>query len=152
MHESGPPFDAAIIDFPDPSTYSLGKLYTTRFYRKLQMRLTPGAAVAIQCTSPLNARSTYWCIIRTLEAAGFAVKPYHATVPSFGGEWGFALACRQPFDLPRQLPDGLKFLDAATLPTMFSFPPDLGPVPVEINRLDNQVLVRYHETEWGRFE
>src|SRR3989442_10042908 len=26
-------FDAAIVDFPDPNTFALGKLYTTRFYR-----------------------------------------------------------------------------------------------------------------------
>jgi spermidine synthase len=152
LDESGPPFDAVIIDFPDPSNYSLGKLYTTRFYRKLQQRMTPAAAVGIQCTSPLYARATFWCIIGTLEAAGFAVKPYHAVVPSFGGEWGFALARRVPFELPRTLPEGLKFLDATMLPTMFVLPPDLGPVPVEVNRLDNQVLVRYHESEWGRLE
>src|ERR1043166_417560 len=29
---------------------------------------------------------------------------------------------------------------------------DLGPVPVEINRLDNQLLVRYYEAEWRRYE
>jgi spermidine synthase len=38
------------------------------------------------------------------------------------------------------------------MPTLFVLPPDLGPVPVEVNRLDNQVLVRYHETEWRRYE
>ncbi|MFL5340914.1 MAG: polyamine aminopropyltransferase, partial [Gemmataceae bacterium] len=147
----GPAFDVVVIDFPDPHSFALGKLYTTRFYRKLQRRLTPDAAVGIQCTSPLYARSTYWCIIRTLEAAGFAVRPYHVAVPSFG-VWGFALARRSPFDLPHELPEGLRFLDVTTLPTLFALPPDLGPVPVEVNRLDNQVLVRYHETEWGRFE
>ena len=151
LDEPGPPFDAAIIDFPDPSTYSLGKLYTTRFYRKLQARLSPTAAVGIQCTSPLYARTTYWCIVRTLEAAGFTVRPYHVAVPSFG-VWGFALAGRQPFELPAKLPEGLRFLDSNTLPSLFVMPADLGPVPVEINRLDNQVLVRYHETDWRRFE
>jgi spermidine synthase len=28
-----PAYDAAIVDFPDPNTFALGKLYTTRFYR-----------------------------------------------------------------------------------------------------------------------
>ncbi|MBP1628837.1 MAG: Spermidine synthase [Holophagaceae bacterium] len=27
------PFDVAIVDFPDPNSYAVGKLYTTRFYR-----------------------------------------------------------------------------------------------------------------------
>ena len=149
--ESAETFDAVVVDFPDPSNYSVGKLYTTRFYRLLQQRLTPTAAVAVQCTSPLFAPTTYWCVIRTLEAAGFVVRPYHAAVPSFG-VWGFALATRSHADVPARFPPGLRFLNAATLPTLFALPPDLGPVPVEVNRLDNQVLVRYHEAEWRRYE
>src|SRR3990172_5206356 len=58
----GPAFDAAIVDFPDPNTYSLGKLYTTRFYRLLRNRLSPTAAVTVQCTSALVARTSYLCI------------------------------------------------------------------------------------------
>src|SRR5262249_39450809 len=27
------PFDAAIVDFPDPNNFALGKLFTTRFYK-----------------------------------------------------------------------------------------------------------------------
>ena len=145
------PFDAAIIDFPDPNTFSLGKLYTTRFYRLLRSRLTENAAVSVQSTSPMFARNSYWCIIRTLEAAGFAVKPYSIAVPSFG-LWGYALARATPFDIPSHPPAGLKFLDDLTLTSMFNLSADIGPVPVEINRLDNQALVRYYEGEWRRFE
>jgi spermidine synthase len=145
------PFDAAIIDFPDPNTFALGKLYTTRFYRLLRTRLTENAAVSVQATSPMFARNSYWCIIRTLEAAGFGVRPYSTAVPSFG-LWGFALARSSPFEIPTQPPSGLKFLDAQTLQAMFTLSADIGPVPVEINRLDNQVLVRYYEGEWRRFE
>lgn len=187
LEEPGEPFDAAIVDFPDPSNFALGKLYTTRFYRLLMQRLTPEAAVAVQCTSPLFARSSYWCVVRTLEAAGFAVRPYHVAVPSFG-VWGFALARQTPFEPPTQLPQGLRwrprtrgqagalfaaagttplaplafvqprpepplrFLNDSALVAMFALPADLGPVPVEVNRLDNQVLVRYHDTEWKRWE
>src|SRR5205807_9171625 len=87
LEEDGPPFDAAVVDFPDPNTFALGKLYTTRFYRLLKKRLAPDAAVGIQCTSPLFARTSFWCIVKTVEAAGFAVRPYHVAVPSFG-VWG----------------------------------------------------------------
>ncbi len=55
VQEPGPQFDAAILDFPDPSTFAVGKLYTTRFFRLLKQRLAPGAAIAVQCTSPLVA-------------------------------------------------------------------------------------------------
>jgi spermidine synthase len=146
-----PPFDAAIIDFPDPNTFGLGKLYTTRFYRLLKTRLTPAAAVAIQSTSPMFARKSYWCIVRTLEASGFTVRPYYTAVPSFG-LWGYALARAQPFDVPTKTPPGLKFLDGPSMAAMFTIANDVGPVEAEVNRLDNQVLVRYYEGEWQRFE
>ena len=140
-----------MVDYPEPNSYALGKLYTTRFYRLLKNRLTETAGMSVQSTSPLFARTSYWCILRTIEAAGFTVKPYYTAVPSFG-LWGYALARRTPFDIPRHPPAGLKFLDDQTLTSMFNLSADIGPVPVEINRLDNQVLVRYYEGEWRRFE
>jgi spermidine synthase len=143
-------FDVAIVDFPDPSSFSLGKLYTTRFYRLLRARLTPEATVSVQSTSPLYARRSYWCIVRTMEAAGWNVRPYHTTVPSFG-VWGFALASPRPFDAPSRVTVPARFLDSSTLAAMFVFPRDMTPVPVEINRLDNQMLVRYYEDEWRKW-
>jgi len=153
LEEPSEVYDAAIIDFPDPNSFALGKLYTTRFYRLLKARLASRASVSIQCTSPLFARSSFWCIVRTMEAAGFSVKPYHTAVPSFG-VWGFALARVAPFDAPTHAPAGitLRFLDDEAIPAMFMLSADLGPVPVEINRLDNQALVRYYEAEWRRYE
>ncbi|HEY0545020.1 MAG TPA: polyamine aminopropyltransferase [Pyrinomonadaceae bacterium] len=153
LEESVPPFDAAIVDFPDPNNFALGKLYTTRFYRLLKERLTADAAVSVQCTSPLFARTSYWCIIRTIEAAGFQVKPYQTSVPSFG-IWGYALARLKPFDAPGRAPANLslRFLDDQAMISLFILPADLAPVPVEINRLDNQTLVRYYEGEWRKYE
>ena len=151
LDEPRGPYDAAIIDFPDPNTFALGKLYTSRFYRLLRASLTPEASVSIQCTSPLFARQSYWCIVKTLEAAGFAVKPYQTAVPSFG-VWGFALARREPFEPPASAPPGLRFLDDQAMAAMFVLPADLRPVTVEVNRLDNQALVRYYESEWKRYE
>jgi len=144
-------YDVAIVDFPDPGTFALGKLYTTRFYKLLKQRLVPEAAVSIQSTSPLVARMAFWCIIRTMEAAGFSVRPYHVAVPSFG-VWGFALAQTAPFDPPTAAPSGLRFLDTQAMSALFVLSADLGPVPVEINRLDNQVLVRYYDEAWRKYE
>ena len=144
-------FDTVIIDFPDPNTFALGKLYTRRFYQMLKGRLEPGAAVAIQCTSPLAARRSYWCVIKTLESAGFHVHPYFATVPSFG-VWGYALARQEPFETPKKSVAGLKFLNDQMLASLFAVSADIGPVEeIEINRLDNQALVRYYEAEWKKW-
>lgn len=154
LDSAGEPFDAAIIDFPDPNTFALGKLYTTRFFRLLRSRLADAAVCSIQCTSPVVARSAYWCILRTMESAGFHVRPYCISVPSFG-LWGYALLSPQPLSVPAQIPNSvagqLRCLNDASLAGLFELSRDLGPVDVEINRLDNQALVRYYETEWARW-
>ncbi|HEV7699475.1 MAG TPA: polyamine aminopropyltransferase [Pyrinomonadaceae bacterium] len=148
-------FDVAIVDFPDPNNFALGKLYTTRFYNLLKNKLRPDSAVVIQTTSPLVARRSYWCIVDTLQAVGFTVRPYQTSVPSFG-IWGYALAKLQPFDAPVKPPPvaDLQFLNDTSFAAMFDFPSDESRPDgeIEINRLDNQALVRYYEAEWRRFE
>ncbi len=149
------PFDIVIIDFPDPNNFALGKLYTTRFYNLLKSKLKPETSVAIQTTSPLIARKSFWCIVKTLESVGFTVKPYKTTVPSFG-VWGYALTKLEPFETPAKPVPGidLHFLNDNAFASMFEFPTDTSrpAEELEINRLDNQALVRYYEAEWRRFE
>ena len=147
-------FDVVVIDFPDPSSFSVGKLYTTRFYGLLRRCLSPTTFVSIQSTSPLVAPKSFWCVVQTLEKAGFAVQPYQVAIPSFG-IWGFTLAGPAPFDPPRALAaersGTLRFLDDSTLQAMFRFPLDLPRQEAEVNRLDSQVLVRYYDEEWGKW-
>jgi spermidine synthase len=152
LEQPSAPFDVAIVDFPDPNSFALGKLYTTRFYRLLKRHLADHATVAIQATSPLFARSSFWCVVRTLEEVGFWTQPYHVAVPSFG-IWGFVLARTSPFSPPDHAPQvPLSFLNHDVLATLFRFPNDLARVPVDVNRLDNQSLVRYYEHEWRRWQ
>jgi spermidine synthase len=140
-------FDFVVVDFPDPNNYSLGKLYTSAFYRLLKRHVSEQGVVAVQSTSPMFARQSYWCIVETMKAAGFAVAPYHVYVPSFG-EWGYVLGTHHGWRAPNRLPEGLRFLTAAHIPAMFAFPPDMGPVEAEVNRLNDQALVRYYDREW----
>jgi spermidine synthase len=121
-------FDVIVVDFPDPSNFSLGKLYTTSFYKLLDGRLAASGFAVVQTTSPLLARRSYWTVAATLEAVGFATTPYHAT----------------------ELPPGLRFLTAAGMPALLQFPPDMARVPAEANRLSNQILVHLFEEEWGK--
>ncbi|SRR5579884_184793 len=141
-------FDFITVDFPDPTSYSLGKLYTTAFYRLLARHLSAQGMAVVQSTSPLFARQSYWCIVETLKQSGLRTYPYHVYVPSFG-EWGFVLAGQRPYEPPSQLPEGLRFLSAQNLGSLFEFPKDMLPVPAEPNRLNNQVLVRYYEQDWS---
>jgi spermidine synthase len=142
-------FDFVVVDFPDPTNYSLGKLYTTAFYRLLRRHLTANGMAVIQGTSPLFARRSYWCIVKTLQNAGLQVTPYHAYVPSFG-EWGFVIASIGPYAIPTQYLQNLKYLNGKIAPSLFHFPKDMLPVETEVNRLNNQVLVQYYEAEWHR--
>ena len=140
-------FDFVVVDFPDPTSYALGKLYTTAFYRLMGRHLRRGGLAVVQSTSPLFARQSYWCIAETLKEAGLKTWPYHVYVPSFG-EWGFMLASHEEYDLPRTLPPGLRFLSGRNVGEMFVFPNDMLPVAAEPNRLNSQVLVHYYERDW----
>jgi spermidine synthase len=140
-------FDFVVVDFPDPTNFSLGKLYTTAFYRLLAKHLSAQGYAAIQSTSPLFARQSYWSIVETLKQAGLRTWPYHVYVPAFG-EWGFVLAGQAPYEPPTRLPDGLRYLSVNNVAQLFVFPTDMLPVPAEPNRLNDQVLVRYYEREW----
>jgi spermidine synthase len=148
-------FDAIIVDFPDPGTFAIGKLYTTRFYRLLKERLSENALIGVQCTSPLVAPKSFWCIVSTLEAAGYRAMPYHASVPTFG-EWGFVLAgtgtMPERFSLSPTLAGKLRFLNEDVLNSLFEIPPDLVRVKTEINQLNNQALVHYYDQEWGAWK
>jgi spermidine synthase len=139
-------WDFVVVDFPDPTNYSLGKLYTTAFYRLLRKHVSESGLAVIQSTSPMFSRQSYWCVVATLKEAGFRVWPYHVYVPSFG-EWGYTLAGNS-WEPPTSLPAGLKFLTVAGIPELFNFPGDMKPVDAEVNRLNDQILVRYYEKEW----
>lgn len=141
-------FDLIIVDLPDPSNFSVGKLYTTAFYALARRRLNPGGAMVVQATSPLFARRSFWCVERTLRAAGFGTLPYHSYVPSFG-EWGFIIGTTAPMKLAERYPPGLKFLTPAVAKTLFHFPADMSRLEAEPNRLNNQILVHYYEAEWA---
>jgi spermidine synthase len=151
LEDTSEAFDFVVVDFPDPSNHAIGKLYSTGFYRLLEKRLTPGGRFVVQATSPYYARQSFWTVVATLEAAGFATAPYHALVPSFG-EWGYILASRADGALPYAPPQSIdvptRFITADTLPDLFRFPADMARVPAEPNRMNDQVLVRIFEREW----
>ncbi len=142
-------FDVIVVDFPDPTNFSIGKLYTNSFYALLAQRLSASGYAVIQTTSPLVARQSFWTVATTIASAGLHATPYHANVPSFG-EWGYIIASHRPWRMPEKLPEGLRFLGTDTLPLLFDFPRDMSRVPADVNRLSNQLLVTTYEQEWGR--
>jgi len=139
-----------IVDFPDPSSFALGKLYSVPFYGVLRKHVAANGLIAVQATSPFFAPHAYWTIEATLREVGLRTWPYHLYVPSFG-EWGFILASPQGSFTPAEsyrLP--MRYLDAETTRAMFAFPPDMQRLPMKPNRLDSQSLVREFEQDWNR--
>ena len=142
-------FNVIIIDLPDPSNFSLGKLYSVPMYRLVARRLAPQGKIVVQSTSPYFAPNAYWSVVATLEAAGLHTAPYHVYVPSFG-EWGFVLAGRENrFPVPSAFSVPTRYLNGKTAAEMFDFPPDMARRPVEANYLNNQMLVNYFEHDWA---
>ncbi len=147
LDQTAQQFDFVVIDFPDPSNYHVGKLYTSAFYRLVQRHIAPDGLLVVQSTSPMFARQSFWSIVATLQGAGLRTWPYHVYVPSFG-EWGFVIAGNSSFAMPSTLPNDLRYLTVAGVPSLFDFPTDMAAVPAEPNRLNDQVLVRYYEHEF----
>lgn len=144
-------FDVVVIDFPDPSNYSLGKLYSLNFYNTIKSILAKDAVIVVQTTSPFFAPKSFWCINKTLAETFPQVDAYHAYVPSFG-EWGFSIAINSfetTFNTVNRRAEKLRFYNYQ-FDQFNYFAKDMISNEVEINRLDNQILVRYFDEEWGK--
>jgi spermidine synthase len=141
-------YDAVIVDFPDPTEFSLGKLYTESFYREVARLLAPAGVMTVQSTSPLGRaailldggqhaggrgplRARISCLRSQLRRVGI----YAGRAPSAGDAV--------------TLPARMRFLTPASERAMFDFPPDMARRPTPVNRLDNQALVRSFALEWG---
>jgi spermidine synthase len=150
LKDHGDMFDAAIIDFPDPSSFALGKLYSVPFYDLVRRHVAANGLVVVQSTSPFFAPHAYWTIDATLKEAGMRTYPYHAYVPSFG-EWGFILASPQAaYQPPATYRLPMRYLNGDTTREMFSFPPDMQALKMAPNRLNTQSLVREFEQDWRK--
>ncbi|WP_432135349.1 MULTISPECIES: polyamine aminopropyltransferase [unclassified Streptomyces] len=146
-------YDAVIIDFPDPDTAALAKLYSVEFYHLLGQVVTPRSKVMVQSGSPFFAPKTYWSIAATVEAAGYATTEFQVDVPSFGN-WGFVLASpggtppplRVAADAPR-----LRYLDDEVLEAATVFPVDRRRTDVRPSTLMDPAVLDYELDEWQNY-
>lgn len=146
-------FDVIIVDFPDPSNYSVGKLYTNYFYKFMHRLTLPSSIAVVQTTSPYFAPKSFWCIHQTIATIFHHTTSYHTYLPSFG-EWGFAICSDKSnlVDAPiKRHIDSLRFYDF-NLSKLTHFPKDMMRKNLEINQIYNQVLVRYFEEEWSKIQ
>jgi spermidine synthase len=143
-------YDVVFIDFPDPSNFSLGKLYSTSFYNKLKKHLNNQGIIVVQSTSPFFAPKSFWCVNNTLKQTFQNTIPYHVYLPSFG-EWGFNLVINSNIK-PQKIRnlENLKFYDYQ-FDNLCSFSKDMKSNTTLINKLDNQNLVTIFNQEWSKY-
>lgn len=147
LQESAQLFDVAIVDLPDPGSPGLAKLFSREAYALLAARLTPGGVFAVQASSPYYTRRSFWCIERSVAAAGLATRPYHVLVPSFG-EWGFVLAGRTlPSEPPNVGGGPHEYLGPAQARALWDFPNDMARVDVPPNTLLEPTLYGLYAEE-----
>lgn len=116
--EAAGKYDVVILDFPDPSSPGLAKLYGLSFYGQLHGLLNEGGVVIQQSTSPWHAREAYLCVGRTMVAADFTAVPLRANVPSFG-DWGWWVAVRGGERSVAELKTALKEAEKIEVPTRY---------------------------------
>lgn len=153
-------YNIIFIDLPDPSTVELNKLYTKGFYSKVKRLLADGGVVAIQSTSPFFARESYWCINRTVRAAGLSTVNYHVNVESFG-DWGFVLATKslKKGYVDKRIAEmnlagvDTKFLTADVFRASMVFGKDMMQIKnTEVNTLMQPVLHMYYLKEDWQYD
>jgi spermidine synthase len=123
-------YDVVFVDFPDPRSIELCKLYSKEFYMKLRHVLTEHGVAAIQSTSVYYSREAYLMVGRTLEDAGFSILRYHHDVPSFG-DWGWHLVWKdeRTADQMKEVLRSVRSLDVRTeylTPELFATSTDFG--------------------------
>ena len=141
-----------VVDFPDPTNFSIGKLYTKTFYELVDRhlsaeRLRGGAddLAADRAQELLDRRddgrggrpAAPRRTTRTCRASANGASSSPA-----GARSGCRPRC------PRACASSI----VPGLPPLFEFPPDMARVPAEVNRLSNQVLVQTFEDEWGKVQ
>ncbi|WP_175410724.1 polyamine aminopropyltransferase [Streptomyces sp. TRM64462] len=155
LRDAGPRYDAVVIDFPDPDTAALAKLYSVEFYHLLRQRLGPDGRVVVQAGSPFFAPKSYWSVAATIGAAGYRTTTYQVDVPSFGN-WGYVLAAPGGAGPPPRLrlagdAPPLRFLDDEVLAAAAVFPVDRRPQDVRVTTLMDPAVLEYTRHEWQNY-
>ncbi len=156
MEQTDRYFDVIIIDFPDPKSIELGRLFSKEFFEMCHRQLRPYGTIIAQSGSPYYATNAFICIEKTMQAAGFNTLPLHNQVLTLG-EWGWVLGSKSlaPVQL-KKAARSLSFEDVNTrwinhesMLLITSFGKPVFPVDsasIQVNTIQNPVLPGYYRT------
>lgn len=150
-------YDVMIVDFPDPKTIEINRLYTLEFYQLCYQHLRPQGIFITQAGSPYYATKAFDCIDKTMQAAGFETLPMHNQVLTMG-EWGWIIGNKtlKSEDLKKAMQSlqiknvETKWLNHDAMLQITSFGKnwktnDKSNEDLEVNTIHNPVLYRYYE-------
>lgn len=154
-------YDVMIVDFPDPKTIEVNRLYTLEFYQLCYQHLRPQGIIVTQAGSPYYAAKAFDCIDKTMQAAGFETLPMHNQVLTMG-EWGWVVGNKvlKSNELKKAMQNlqinniDTKWLNHDAMLQITSFGKkwknkDNSNDELEINTIHNPVLYRYyHDGNW----
>ncbi len=96
-------YDVILCDFTVPRTPEQTRIFTREWYALLSGALAPNGIMALNSVSPQITPEAFWCLNRTVRAAGLSALPYHVCIPSFRahgyGAWAFILAANHPLSI-----------------------------------------------------
>lgn len=138
LHESTMKYDVIVLDLPDPDTETLleqttvtdmltCQLYSRIFWKMLKSHLTPAGAIVTHA-GPISPggdeterrAGLAWIRAAASDAGIGAGYPYHVTIPSFQGSWGFWMSV--PPNPIISFPNGLRVMDEITQAMAFTWP------------------------------
>jgi spermidine synthase len=161
LEESVEIFDVMIIDFPDPKTIEVNRLYSKEFFKIAYLHLQENGALITQAGSPYFAGKAFNCLAKTIAAADFTTAKMHNHIITMG-EWGFIIGLKNG-SKEKIVSDlrGMKFdniplrwlnQEAMLMMTSFGKHITLDEEEVEINSIHNPVLYRYYNSgRWDLF-
>ena len=95
-------YDVVLCDFTVPRRAEDAHVFTQEWYARVAHVLTPHGVAGLNAVSPQASAAAFWCLRKTVRAAGLHALPFRVCIPSFRdqgyGAWGFLLAAHRPLN------------------------------------------------------
>ncbi|WP_282080470.1 polyamine aminopropyltransferase [Aquimarina algiphila] len=153
-------YDIILVDLPDAKTIEINKLYSLEFYHLIHHALRQNGHIITQAGSPYYATKAFYCIDKTMKAAGFTNLQMHNQVLTLG-EWGWILGSKKytKEQMIKRLKQtsyerlNNKWLNKESIDLITSFgKPLIDTTKIEINTINSPMLYKYYlDGNWDMY-